>query len=340
MTSNELFVHYCYQKILGRAPDDSGLRQFVEALDTNALNREQILIQFLESPEHEPSASARAIPAALREFVPPGHYYSAVPSPEDREHALAGMSDPATIPGVDLGLERQLEWLVQMQPYFSDCPFPAEKGDRYRYHFLNRSYSFGDGMVLYAMLGLCQPKRVIEIGSGYSSALMLDVNEHYRNGAMSLTFIEPYADLLRSLLKPEDRSQTIVEKKLQAVDPATFDQLEENDVLFIDSTHVAKLGSDVNAIFAHVLPRVRPGVIVHIHDIFWPFEYPSHWIKEGRAWTELYMLRAFLQFNSEFEILFFSSLMYRRYPQYFEARAPLFRQNAGGNIWLRRKKTN
>ena len=99
---------------------------------------------------------------------------------------------------------------------------------------------------------------------------------------------------------------------------------------------MVKLGSDVNLLFTDIIPNLKPGVLIHIHDIFWPFEYPAAWIKERRAWTEAYHLRAFLQYNDEFEILLFTNLLVQRYHPWFESNAPSFLTTPGGHIWLRR----
>ena len=113
-----------------------------------------------------------------------------------------------------------------------------------------------------------------------------------------------------------------------------------NDILFIDSTHVSKLGSDVNRIFFEILPTLQPGVLIHFHDIFWPFEYPSDWVKKGFAWNEAYILRAFLEFNDSFEIIFFASFLHTHHHAWFQENMPLWLKNSGGNIWLRRRKTD
>ncbi len=115
-------------------------------------------------------------------------------------------------------------------------------------------------------------------------------------------------------MRPADLRHRLIEQRLQDVPLSEFQDLRENDVLFVDSTHVAKLGSDVLRIFFEILPGLAPGVYVHVHDIFWPFEYPEPWIAEGRAWTETYLLRAFLQFNSAFRIVLFSDLVFATTP--------------------------
>ena len=114
-----------------------------------------------------------------------------------------------------------------------------------------------------------------------------------------------------------------------------FEALEEV-ILFVDSTHVAKVGSDVNHLFSEVLPILKPGVLVHIHDIFYPFEYPKSWIYEGRNWSEVYLLRAFLQFNECFKIVLFNTFLEHFHRDFFLRNMPLCLKNEGGSIWLKR----
>ena len=181
-----------------------------------------------------------------------------------------------------------------------------------------------------------KPKQIIEIGSGHTSALMLDTNERFMDQKMELTFIEPYPDRLHSLLKQEDHSQcTIFEKPAQAVPASFFEKLQENDILFIDSSHVTKIGSDVNHIFFDILPSLKPGVIIHFHDIYWPFEYPLSWIEQGRAWNEAYLLRAFLQYNDNFEIIHFGQFFKSCFPEFYETTMGV--SGGGGSIWIRKK---
>ncbi len=167
---------------------------------------------------------------------------------------------------------------------------------------------------------------------------MLDTNELFFEGAIACSFVEPYPELLRSLLRDGDDSRiTIVPRALQTVEVEEFERLEANDLLFIDSTHVAKIGSDVNYLFFEVLPRLAPGVYVHLHDIFYPFEYPREWVLEGRAWSEAYLLRAFLTLNRSYEIVLFNTFLEHFHRELFEDHMPLCLRNPGGSIWLRRR---
>ncbi|MGI9484201.1 MAG: class I SAM-dependent methyltransferase [Hyphomicrobiales bacterium] len=127
---------------------------------------------------------------------------------------------------------------------------------------------------------------MIEIGSGYSSCVMLDTNELFFDNAISMSFVEPYPELLLSLLKSGDEQNIEVHaSKLQDTPLEIFAKLDAGDILFIDSSHVSKAFSDVNTIFFEILPNLSAGVYVHFHDIFANFEYPLEWLLQGRAWN-------------------------------------------------------
>ena len=200
----------------------------------------------------------------------------------------------------------------------------------------NLAYSYSDAIMLYCMIRHLKPRRIIEVGSGHSSCVILDTNEIFFANRIETVFIEPYPDLLLSLLKPGDENRIqIIPKRLQDVASSLFSSLDANDILFIDSTHVAKIGSDVNMVFAEILPALHPGVHVHFHDIFYPFEYPKYWIEEGRAWNEAYMLRCFLQYNSRFSIELMNTFVQQFHRDLFEQNMPLCLRNPGASIWIR-----
>jgi hypothetical protein len=282
------------------------------------------------------AASARE---AFR-FVPAGHYYSPIPSEEQiRAHAARlSTARPRSLPGIALREEEQLFLLDQLKVFYRDLPFPKWKVPGRRYFFENPMYSYSDAICLYGMIRHVQPRRIIEVGSGYSSCVTLDTNELFFDNRIACTFIEPFPDLLQSVIEPDDRARVeIIALPVQEVDISRFRELDEDDILLIDSTHVAKLGSDVNYIFSEILPALRRGVYVHFHDIFYPFEYPAVWLREGRVWTETYVLRAFLTFNSAYDIVLFNTFLEHFHRTEFEQHMPLCLENEGGSIWLRRR---
>jgi hypothetical protein len=272
-------------------------------------------------------------------YAPPGHFYSPIPNLDEareKEATIFGRT-PEAIPRIDLAETSQLRLLDEFTTYYAELPFAANKTPGLRYYFENSSYSYSDAITLYCMIRHARPKRIIEIGSGHSSCVTLDTNELFFSGEIKTTFIELYPELFLSLIKPSDKeSIQLLPNKLQDVDPGVFQSLEANDILFVDSTHVSRINSDVNRILFEILPALKSGVYVHFHDVFYPFEYPKEWVYEGRAWNEAYALRAFLQFNSAFRIVFFNTYLEHFHRAFFEEHMPLCLKNPGGSIWIQR----
>jgi hypothetical protein len=192
-------------------------------------------------------------------------------------------------------------------------------------------YDAADALIYQAFVRRLKPLKVIEVGAGFSTAKLLDTAEQFVPG-LEVTCVEPYPDRLLGLLRPEDNVD-LISAPVQDVPIETFTSLAAGDVLFIDSTHVAKAGSDVLWLFLRVLPQLARGVFVHIHDVFWPFEYPAKWLREGRSWNEDYLLHAFLCHNDTWQIELFSSWLWRTNPDLVPHE---LRGEQPGAIWLRR----
>lgn len=156
---------------------------------------------------------------------------------------------------------------------------------------------------------------------------------------ISITHIEPFPKTLKAIFPPNEfHSLNLYQNRLQDIPLTLFTQLEANDILFVDSTHISKVNSDVNKIFFEILPSLKSGVFVHFHDIFYPFTYPLEWLEEKRAWNESYILRAFLQYNKHFEITFFNICLNHFYLNEFAKTLPLSQKNTGGSIWIKKIK--
>jgi predicted O-methyltransferase YrrM len=282
-------------------------------------------------------ADLRAAQGDWARFFPPGHFYSPLPSREEVAEAFARGGFGPPFPGIDLNEAGQLARLEQFARWYAEQPFPERPAPGRRFHLDNPSYGHFDALMLYSMLREACPRRVIEVGSGFSSAAMLDLNEHCFGGAVQFTFIDPDMKRLRPLLRADDeRRATLIEQKVQEVPLATFAALGENDVLFIDSSHVSKIGSDVNRLYFDVLPALAPGVLIHIHDVAGNLEYPKEWYDEGRAWNEQYLLRAFLMHNPAYRIELFSAWLFNTRHAWFREHMPACARGGGGQIWLRK----
>lgn len=264
------------------------------------------------------------------------HYYQ----PVFDVNMLPGMlwQKPDEMVGVDLNEEKQLKLLetFSYQDELRNVPLVPD-GDSLNF-FHNNSYGPADAEMLYNIVRHFKPSRVIEVGCGYSTRMLKKALDTNRSDGSESTHIciEPYEmPWLESLGVNE-----VIRKKIEDVPVELFESLEENDILFIDSSHVIRTGGDVVFEFTKVLPRLKSGVIVHIHDIFLPYEYPREWlVKHRRYWTEQYLLQAFMAFNNEFEIVAAVNWLAREHAEELAQACPVYdRLKTGhGAFWIRKK---
>jgi hypothetical protein len=272
------------------------------------------------------------------------HYYS--PLPDTRELSSLIFGAVSEMPGIDMNTSGQLELLnlfcKKFAGEFEKFPTgPQLSNSAPHFYFGNTSLESVDAEILYCMIRQFKPKRMIEIGSGFSTLLTqqaLAVNKMEGSDCDFLA-IEPYpANYLKKKFAHPVR---LLVSKVQSVSLNEFRNLAENDILFIDSSHVCKIGSDVQYEFLEILPRLAPGVMVHIHDIFLPEEYPETWVGEWyRFWNEQYLLQAFLSCNPDFEVLWGGAWMRRNHSERLEAVFPSYRVNQTNpaSFWIRRRK--
>lgn len=270
---------------------------------------------------------------------PPGHYASPVPSLEEIQRVADRAFAPGKdfIPAIDLRTAKQLELYHDLAEFYSEFPYITEDHVKMKYSAPNSWFGLADAFWLYSMMRKFRPKRIIEVGSGYSSCVMLDTNKYFLNNQTQLIFIEPYPEnRLAYLLSEEDNdSCSIFKYFIQDVTLESFSILEDGDILFIDSSHVGKVGSDVLHYFNNIFPALNKGVIIHFHDIPFPFEFSQeHYMNGGEAWNEMYFLRTFLQYNTHFEILLFPDYIAKKHADVLHQHTP--QCCGGGSFWLRK----
>lgn len=236
-----------------------------------------------------------------------GHFYSPVVDTIDIEQrADAIWADCRSQHGIDFNVDQHVEILTRWFPEFIsqyDYPDPGDMDSPGGFFSLNDQFSWLDARTLFVFLRKLRPSRVIEVGSGFSSLLIADVNQRFLGGACEFVCIEPYPRAF--LTNGVAGISRLIQRRVEHVDVAEFNRLERGDMLFIDSSHVAKTGSDVLFLFFQVLPLLKPGVLIHIHDIFLPSEYPREWvIDQNRSWNEQYLLQALLMYSTRFRVLF------------------------------------
>ena len=267
--------------------------------------------------------------------VTPVHFYQPIPDTRSLSETL--WDRPSELVGINMNDAMQLDLLRNHFPKFRNeyDRFPVKPtGEPGRFHFNNGLFDGTDALVAYCIIRHFQPRLIIEVGSGFSSLVAAEAIA--RNKSSALICIEPFPlDFLRQGFRG---LHSLIEKKVEDMDLDFFSQLQSGDILFIDSSHTVKIGGDVNYLFLEVLPRLKPGVIVHVHDVFLPFDYRRDWVMdELRFWSEQYLLQAFLSFNSEFEVLMANAYLADRYMKDLNttfANSPWW---GGGSFWMRRK---
>jgi predicted O-methyltransferase YrrM len=239
----------------------------------------------------------------------PNHFYWPIPDMED----LAQREWPiyATPAGCDFRLRDQLDLARHFRSrYIPELTWNSLPADD-TYHYNNGYFESCDAEVAYCMVREWKPRRIIEIGSGFSTRAMaeaLRVNLQEDGIVGELITVDPYTERLP--VNDATKQITVVPERVQRLDLSLFETLEADDILFIDSSHVVAVGSDVVQEYLQVLPHLRPGVLVHVHDIFLPSDYPRRAVLDNLwFWSEQYLLQAFLSFNHEFEILWSASAM-------------------------------
>ena len=271
------------------------------------------------------------------------NYLDPVPDTRTLKKELwEGYEEPA---GIDFREAQQVELLrLFRREYGAEYDRIPRRRDEVKgpgeFYVDNGSFAAVDAEILYCMVRHFRPSRVIEIGAGNSTLLIaqaIGVNAGKEGEACEFISIEPYpGDVLAGGIPHLAR---LMVTRAEDVPPSFFDQLGRDDILFVDSSHVLKIGGDVQHIFLKVLPRLREGVIVHIHDIFLPAEYPRDFAcRERWFWTEQYLLQAFLTFNGRFEVMWAGSFMHlKNSPLLEEAFASYHREKCWpGSFWMRR----
>lgn len=301
-----------------------------------ALEKRIATLERVQIPEPHAATPAQAT------WAPPGHFYSPIVDPLDEQVQLAMSSEAApTVLPESMGLDSSLmlEWFRRIASYYPTHPFPetpSVASGSGHYFYQNPNFPLADALALLAIMRIRKPRRLIEIGSGYSSCAAIDSNVGYLEGQVDMTFIEPHPELALEMLGNTPRfREGLLKQKLQDVPVETFLALQRDDILFIDSSHVVKTGSDVVDYVFRILPRLRPGVMVHIHDIFYPFEYPRSWIgDENRSWNEAYLVRAFLHQNRRFQVFYMSDWIYKCERELMQQLTPLCVTHRGGSLWM------
>lgn len=266
------------------------------------------------------------------------HYYQPLVNP--RKYLKKSLRDDRELKGIDFNDKEQLALLAKFNYNEELIAFPLQKRSETEYFYNNYSYTSGDAEYLYNMVRHFKPRRMIEIGSGMSTLMTLNAinkNKETEGYKCRYTCIEPYE---KSWLEKLDIE--LLRKKVEDVDKSIFLELEPNDILFIDSSHIIRPQGDVLFEFLEVLPSIKPGVVIHVHDIFTPKDYRDEWIYDMHyMWNEQYILEAFLMFNKEFRVVGALNYLTHHYRDQLAAKCPIFKDQPAqepGSFWMIRNE--
>jgi len=270
----------------------------------------------------------------------PNHFYSPIPDTRELVPALHATTD---LSGIDMRDEAQQQLLQELSAEVGEewAALPRAAIDETTFFVDNQAFESVDAEMLYGLVRHLKPKRYCEIGSGWSTMCALTAaRRNVAEGhACELEAIEPYPYEFLQKVAAADPLLHLSVMKAQDVPMDRFTSLGAGDILFIDSSHVLRAGSDVQREYLEILPRLAPGVFVHVHDIFLPAEYPQSWyFEEHRFWNEQYLLQAFLIGNQMFEVLWAGNYMHQRHPEALERTIPSYDRatRQPGSFWLRR----
>lgn len=262
------------------------------------------------------------------------HYYDPLVNREMLTHPVDQVRD---LPGINLNIDEQLALLQKLNYSDELTAFPLDRDQRGSFHYRNGAFGAGDGEILYALIRRFKPGNIIEIGGGFSTAMAAAAVAKNREEDQAYSCrhvcIEPYENPWLSQLDVE-----VIRQRVEDIDPAIFNQLGENDILFIDSSHIIRPQGDVVVEYLQVLPCLGSGVMVHIHDIFTPRDYPERWLFDSMlVWNEQYLLEAFLSGNSGFRVMLSLNHLFHSHKEPLCAACPVLASEKGpepGSFWM------
>lgn len=265
------------------------------------------------------------------------HYYQPLINP--KKHLIKSLRNDRELPGIDLNTEEQLELLDKFDYNDELNKFPLEKSEELTFFYNNWAYGSGDAEYLYNIVRYFKPKRIIEIGSGFSTFMVQNAISQNKiddaNHQCNHICIEPYEYPGLEKLGVE-----VVRERVETTDKSFFQTLDHNDILFIDSSHIIRPQGDVLFEYLEILPILKSGVIVHIHDIFIPKDYLNEWVYDHILWNEQYLLEAFLTFNEKYKIIGSLNYLAHNYNKEFSDKCPIFAKQPGrepGAFWMVKK---
>lgn len=298
------------------------------------------IIAYLVGFVLRPSATSDTINFRIWEkrgyHITPDNFYSPIPNISELEREFPNESGMF---GLKLNLEEQICLLNEIVSGYSIeyNSFDIRSSNPDSFHLDNDAFSGIDPYVYYCMIRYFKPKKIIEIGSGYSTLLAHQALKR-NNSDFKFIIIDPWPrDFTNRFLSNNSSSLMHFSEKAENIDINTYLNLQKNDILFIDGSHVVRIGGDVCFLVLELLPQLSSGVIIHFHDIFIPNDYPKDWVVNKHLfWSEQYLLQAYITENDNVEILFASNFVSKKAPKILKNTFPMALWWGGGSFWIRK----
>lgn len=292
--------------------------------------------------------AAQALAARAGLVTAPAGIYSPIPEqtpPEDDP----SWTRPVPLHGIDLRLHEQLVWVRdELQGFIDEFDGAVRRSADVDFELWNSQYMAGDAELLYAIIRSQRPRRLLEIGSGNSTHVSAAACVRNAGEGHPVEFVAVDPTPRKRIAAGLPGLTRIERVDCRSLPAGRFDELEAGDVLFIDSSHIVKRGSEVNLLLLDVLPRLAPGVLVHVHDIYLPYEYHPHLSALGVHFNEQYLLQALLTENDRWEVVLAACALARTYPSELRALIPSIGEEIPGlpgfdyvpcSFWMRRAAT-
>lgn len=333
IADRDAFMQEVYRLVLGR---DMNVNAPEYGYWAGQITQGMTPADFIQAVSRSKEAIAKR---GAKTFFPPGHASSSVVDPAtvgpyvQRQRSLGA----DCLNGIQVSISDMRRLARGWRSLAGDVVVRAEADPSARFS-LDRStqFPFGDAWALKTVIKTMRPKRIIEVGAGAITGCILDTLDEFSLTSCQLTSIgSPAAELAKHLRDGDAERMTVITDPVQDVPLQRFSELQAGDILFLDTTHVLKTGSDLHHILFHVLPALSNGVWIQFHDCMYPFEYPDFWIKNRNySWNEIYAIRAFLTNNTRFRVRYWMSMIHALHPEDLEETHPDLRASPGSGIWL------
>lgn len=290
---------------------EKNLSSFLKSIETISWQNQLKMFQFAEKQGYHITRTG---------------FYSPIPTLSELSDDLFEIKDYH----IDWNEDVQCDLLNVLKNYSLEFRQLVDNG---KYNMKNGTFEHHDTPLYYAIIRHFKPKKIIEVGAGNSTKLAYYAS--LQNPASKITSIDPF--VLENLEKEFSNSIKFIKKPVQKIPISLFEELSNNDILFIDSSHVSKVGSDVNFLYLQVLPVLKSGVLIHIHDIFLPQVYSREWLTDYLLfWNEQFLLNAFLIGNKDYEVLLANNFLDKKFPEKLKEFYDLGDDHGGGSFWIRK----